>query len=191
MDIMAHSNAVVENLAQNIHDARDRRGLTQAELAKLSGVPRSTISGVETGEGNPTIHVISALAAALRIPIEELLCAPRVASQLFAAGTLPVRRRGGVTVQKLLPHHIPGMEIDRISLGCNGRLTGVPHRPGTHEYLYCERGKLTLRVAGQKLDLRPGDVAAFPSDQRHSYQSRGKGIAVGFSVVTLSPIGDG
>jgi quercetin dioxygenase-like cupin family protein len=80
------------------------------------------------------------------------------------------------------------MEIDRMTLGPSKRLTGQPHRPGTQEYLCCERGQLTLRVAGERFALEPGDVAAFPGDQRHSYHNEGRETAVGFSVVTLAPL---
>ena len=66
-------------------------------------------------------------------------------------------------------------------------MSGVPHRPGTREYLACERGRLTLRAAGERFDLGPGDVAAFQGDQPHSYHNEGSVVAVGFSVVTLAP----
>ena len=90
-------------------------------------------------------------------------------------------------VSKLLPDPIPGMEIDRMELRPGARMTGVPHRPGTREYLTCERGELTLRAAGEKFVLQPGDVAAFDGDQPHSYHNTGSTEAIGFSVVTLAP----
>src|SRR5262249_18130379 len=117
---------------------------------------------------------------------------PRARCQLFPKGSLPLqaRGRGGkALVHKLLPHAIPGMEIDRMELAAGERMAGIPHRPGTHEYLYCEDGALTLWVAGQRFDLGPGDVAAFPGDQAHTYANAGARPAVGFSVVTLAPIG--
>ena len=91
------------------------------------------------------------------------------------------------TVRKLLPHAIPGMEMDRIELPPGGRMPGVPHTPGTREYLACERGELALTVAGETWPLRPGDVLAFRGDQRHSYANAGNGTAVGYSVVVLAP----
>jgi len=179
------------NLAANIRYVRERRGLTQAALARLCGLPRSTVAQTETGSGNPTLAVLSRMAAALQLSIEELLSRPHAACQLFPKGTLPATDRGRdglARVQKILPDPIPGMEIDRLELKPGARMTGVPHRPGTREYLACERGKLTLWAAGEQFDLSPGDVAAFHGDQPHSYQNRGDVVAVGFSVVTLSPI---
>jgi quercetin dioxygenase-like cupin family protein len=82
------------------------------------------------------------------------------------------------------------MEIDRMLLPPGERITGVPHRPGTHECLYCERGSVMLWVTGEKFELTEGDVATFPGDQAHSYHNIGDTPAVGFSVVTLSPMQD-
>jgi quercetin dioxygenase-like cupin family protein len=80
------------------------------------------------------------------------------------------------------------MEIDRMEIGGGGRVVGVPHRPGTHEYFYCERGRLVLHVAGERFGLASGDVAAFAGDQRHSYENPARSPAVAFSVVTLAPV---
>jgi XRE family transcriptional regulator, regulator of sulfur utilization len=67
-------------------------------------------------------------------------------------------------------------------------MTGVPHTPGTREYLTCEAGELLLVVSGERWTLSPGDVAVFRGDQRHSYQNLGKRPAVGYSVVVLARI---
>lgn len=175
------------NLASNLRFVRRQRGLTQAGVARLSGLPRSTIAQIETGEGNPTLAVLTRLALSLQLSIEEILSAPHARCQLFPKGTLPGATRGrdgAVLVHKLLPDPVPGMEIDRLELKPGARMTGVPHRPGTREYLTCERGRLTLRAAGERYDLSEGDVAAFDGDQPHSYHNEGGVTAVGFSVVT-------
>lgn len=183
--------ALSAHLAENLRQARERRDLTQAKLSRLAGVPRSTIASIETGSGNPTMAVLASLALALQLSLEELLAAPKARCEIFRKGSLPTVRRGrdsGAVVAKLLPHPIPGMEIDRLELASGGRLVGVPHRPGTHEYLCCEKGRLGLRVAGESFELTPGDVAAFAGDQRHSYEGLAAGRSVGFSVVTLAPV---
>jgi transcriptional regulator with XRE-family HTH domain len=182
---------LVSNLAANLRHVRQRRNLTQSAVARLCGIPRSTVANIETGASNPTLSVLARLAAALQLSLEELLSAPRAGLQRFPRGTLPTLRKGRsgkVAIHKLLPHPIPGMEIDRIELPAGERVAGVPHRPGTHEYLYCERGAIAMWVAGERFDLSAGDVAAFPGDQPHSYENRGASAAVGFSVVTLAPM---
>ncbi len=183
--------AMASNLAHNLRYIRQRRSLTQQQLAKLSGVPRSTVGQIETGSCNPTLSVLARVATSLQISIEELISTPRARCEVFRKGSLPelARGRGGLAkVHRLLPHPVPGMEIDRLELLPKARFTGVPHRPGTREYLSCERGQLTFWAAGEKHTLAPGDVAAFQGDQAHSYQNDGDVVAVGFSVVALAPM---
>jgi transcriptional regulator with XRE-family HTH domain len=183
--------ALSEHLADNLRHQRQQRGLTQGQLAKLCDVPRSTVANLEAGGSNPTLSVLARLSLALHLSLEELLSPPRSRCQVFPKGSLPVQKRGkgkAVEVHKLLPHPIPGMEIDRMELEPGARMVGVPHKPGTHEYLCCESGTLTIVVAGETYALSAGDVAAFPGDQAHSYQNKGRRPAVGFSVVTLAHV---
>ncbi len=176
-------------LAGNIKYLRNQSGLTQAGLAKRAGIPRSTVATLETGAGNPTLGVLTALADGLQIRLDELLSAPRAQIAHFPRASLKTLRRGRghVVLWKLLPEPIPGMEIDKMVLEPGAAMTGVPHRPGTREYLVCEKGEITLSAAGERLELKAGDVAAFQGDQRHSYSNKGSSEAVGFSVVTFAP----
>jgi transcriptional regulator with XRE-family HTH domain len=180
--------ALGSRLAKNIKLLREARGLTQQQIAKLADVPRATWAHLESGAANPTLGILHRAALALQVSIEELLSAPRAACQLYERGTLPTRTPGQATVRKLLPDPIPGMEIDRIELAPGGRMIGVPHTPGTREYLTCETGEIQLIVSGERFSLRPGDVAVFRGDQRHSYHNPGPRPSVGYSVVTLARV---
>lgn len=60
---------MVEN---RIKEYREALGWSQEQLARKSGVSRSTIGGVETGAHMPTIEVVLRLAEALETPIEKL-----------------------------------------------------------------------------------------------------------------------
>ncbi len=175
-----------ERVARNVRQLREARGLTQAQIAKLAEVPRATWTNLESGAANPTLSVLHRVAGALQVTLEELLSTPRAACEVFRKGTLPRRTQGQAEVHKLLPHVIAGMEMDRIALGPGARMRGVPHTPGTREYLTCETGEIVLVAAGEQWQLTPGDVVAFRGDQRHSYANPGRVPAVGYSVVVLA-----
>ena len=51
---------------------RARDGLTQADLAKLAGVRRETISFVENGEYNPSLLLAVRIAKVFQMPVEEI-----------------------------------------------------------------------------------------------------------------------
>jgi transcriptional regulator with XRE-family HTH domain len=175
-------------LAKNIKHLRDVRGFTQQQMAKLAELPRATWANLESGAANPTLSVMHRVATALQVSLEELLSAPRSETKFYPRATLTTRTQGQATVRKLLPDKIPAMEIDRFELPAGGRMTGVPHTPGTREYLVCEAGTIVLAVAGERWRLDVGDLVVFRGDQRHSYMNDSAGTAVGYSVVMLAPI---
>jgi quercetin dioxygenase-like cupin family protein len=78
--------------------------------------------------------------------------------------------------------------MERIELPAGARLVGVPHTPGTREYLTCEAGEIELVASGESFRLENGDVVVFRGDQRHSYFNPGRKPAVGYSVVMLQPV---
>jgi XRE family transcriptional regulator, regulator of sulfur utilization len=182
-------HAIADNLGSNIRQLREARGLSQAQMAKIAGIPRPTWTHLESGAANPTLAVLVKVADALQLRLEELLAPPHTAARLYPAQTLPVRTRGKVTVRKLLPETVAGMEIERMELAVGARMTGIPHTPGTREYLTCERGEIDLSVAGERYRLAPGDVVVFRGDQKHGYRNPGRTSAIAYSVVAFAPMG--
>ena len=157
-------------------------------MAKLSRLPRATWANLESGASNPTLTVLHRAALALQVSLEELVARPRASARHYPRGALPSRTRGTVIVSSLLPDAVPGMLIERISIPPGERLIGVPHTPGTREYLTCELGAIELIASGQTFHVAPGDVVVFRGDQRHSYANTGAKPAVGYSVVMLEPV---
>jgi transcriptional regulator with XRE-family HTH domain len=176
-----------DRLGHNIKLLREARGMTQHQIAKVAGMPRATWANLESGDANPTLSVLDRVAFAFQVSLEELIASPRAEGRRYSASELRVVSRGAATIRKLLPDPIPGMELDRFELPPGVRMTGVPHTPGTREYLTCETGTIVLVAGGAQFDLGPGDVVAFRGDQRHSYTNPGAKTAVAYSVVVLAP----
>lgn len=59
-------------LKNSLRAARKERGLSQAQLAEMTGVSRNTISSIETGQFNPTAKLALVLCIALDKKFEEL-----------------------------------------------------------------------------------------------------------------------
>jgi transcriptional regulator with XRE-family HTH domain len=177
------------NLAANVRRLRETRGLSQQQMAELSGVPRPTWASLESGGANPTLAVLTRTAAALQVSIEELIGPPRTACHLFPADGVRVRRRHGAELRPLLPESIPGLDISRMELAPGGSMSGVPHTAGTREYLTCERGRIELVASGERWELGPADTLVFRGDQRHSYRNLdARRRAIGISVVCFAPV---
>ena len=59
-------------LKNRLKEARSEANLSQAQLAKLVGVSRNTISSIETGQFNPTAKLALILCVALDKKFEDL-----------------------------------------------------------------------------------------------------------------------
>ncbi len=59
-------------VAANLRTLRLRAGLTQAQLARESGVCRESVQKIEYGEWVPGLWVAYCLCAALDVPLEAL-----------------------------------------------------------------------------------------------------------------------
>ena len=177
------------HLGRNLSSLREARGLTQQQIAKLAGLPRATWANLESGAANPTLAVLVRAAQSLQVRLEELIEPPRRIGRLYKADALPSRSRGAITIRKLLPETIAGLEIERMEMPVGSAMAGVPHTPGTREYLTCERGRIELSAAGVSFTLDPGDVVVFRGDQRHGYRNVGPTAAIAYSVVAFAPVG--
>lgn len=187
---MSEDKIAAMNLARNTQMLRKRKNLSQRQLAAMADIPRSTLTNIESGDANPSLNNLAKLSAALGVGIEELLSRPRSECKLICADRIPVRSRGRgqVSVYKLMPERIKGLEIDRLEIEPGASMGGTPHVRGTKEYLHCISGRMTTLVAGEAFEVAKGDVLAFPGDQRHSYRNRGTNRAIAISVVVPVPL---
>ncbi len=59
-------------LKNRLKEARQEKGVSQAQLADMVGVSRNTISSIEVGQFNPTAKLALVLCIALDKKFEEL-----------------------------------------------------------------------------------------------------------------------
>ncbi len=59
-------------LKNNIKNIRNKKKLSQQQLADIVGVSRNTISSIETGQFNPTAKLALILCVALETKFEEM-----------------------------------------------------------------------------------------------------------------------
>ena len=63
----------VETFASSVRKARVAQSLSQEELAAKAGIDRTYVSGIERATRNPSLRTAERIAAALNIPLHELL----------------------------------------------------------------------------------------------------------------------
>ena len=75
---------IKKRVGLNLQRLRRDKNLSQEELAHRAEVHQTYLSGIETGKRNPSIDVLSRIAGALSVDIEEFFKVRR--------GTTPIRR---------------------------------------------------------------------------------------------------
>ena len=60
-------------VGRNVREARDARGITQEQLAAVSGFSQQYISDLERGRRNPTVVSLYELAEALSVTPRDLV----------------------------------------------------------------------------------------------------------------------
>src|SRR5580704_93492 len=105
------SDKTQQHLAENIVSLRRKKALSQERLAALAEMPRSTLTNIESGSGNPSLHNLVKISQALQVGIEELLSRPRGDCELREEIEIPVQRRahGKARVFKLMPDKVKGL----------------------------------------------------------------------------------
>lgn len=70
---MAEDEMRYYDLLTSFKEAREKKGLTQEELATKANINRTTLSKIESGLRNATIETLSRIASALDLQLEVKL----------------------------------------------------------------------------------------------------------------------
>jgi len=62
-----------ERVAIRVKRLRERRGMTQEQLAERAGISRTYLARLETARQDPTLGTLEKLAKALKVKVTELL----------------------------------------------------------------------------------------------------------------------
>jgi quercetin dioxygenase-like cupin family protein len=88
-----------------------------------------------------------------------------------------------------VPEPVPDTVLEVIEFAPRAVMAGSPHLPGTREYFTCREGRIAITVAGERFELGPNDVLAFPGHAPHAYQNLEAKPSSGVSVVLLAQAG--
>ena len=140
-------------IAKSLTRERSRTGLSLAEVARRAGIAKSTLSQLESGNGNPSLETLWALCVALDIPFARLL-EPQ-------ANQTQVIRRGEGTKVVAEQANYQAILLAACPPGARSDLAPAPARVGrTYYYHSGARARWPHRSArragGRGLHLLPG-----------------------------------
>ena len=72
MNTIYEDKSASQKFGQVIKALRKKRQFTQEDLSEKSGIGVQHISRIENGSANPTLKIVSALAAALEVALSDV-----------------------------------------------------------------------------------------------------------------------
>jgi transcriptional regulator with XRE-family HTH domain len=179
MDTTPPYQAVLEEVAPRLRRLRAKRGLTLAALSEATGISKSTLSRLESGQRRPSLELLLPLAGAYHVPLDELVGAPEVGDPRVRL-TPRTLSSGGVFVP--LTRNPGPLQAYKLIIPDRGEPNLRTHEG--YEWLYVLNGRLRLVLAEHDLVLGSGEVAEFDTRQPHWF-----GSADGRPVEILSLFG--
>ena len=71
-------DAINQLVAKNLKKLRMERGLSQDDLARVSGISKSMLVQIERGTANPSLSTLQKLVNGMQVPFDALLRRPEV-----------------------------------------------------------------------------------------------------------------
>jgi transcriptional regulator with XRE-family HTH domain len=151
---------------------REQRGITLTALAQTTGISKSTLSRLESGQRRPTLELLLALSTAYRVPLDHLVAAPDVGDPRIRLK--PDRVKGRIVIP--LTRQPEGQQAWKIVIPAN-KVTPEPRAHDGHEWIYVLSGRM-------RLVLGAGEVAEFDTQVPHWFGATGDGPAEILSIFT-------
>jgi transcriptional regulator with XRE-family HTH domain len=167
---MADSSAIPDVLAEvgpRLRRLRVRRGVTLTALAAKTGISKSTLSRLESGQRKASLELLLPLAEAYHLPLDELVGAPRVGDPRVR---LRPQTRNGRLVYPLTQQS-SGMAVWKVVIPPEPERKLRTHTG--YEWLYVLSGEMRLILGEHDLTLRPGEVAEFDTRLPHWFGPAG------------------
>ncbi|CAB3287877.1 putative HTH cro/C1-type domain-containing protein [Methanocaldococcus lauensis] len=169
---MDKKDSLLVAVGRRISRLRKERGITLSGLAKVAGISKSTLSTIESGDANPTISTLWAIADALNVPFGELL--PEEFKEVDESG---------ITVRLIeRSEGEPKIEVYKMILSPKSVRRANPHQKGVIEKVLVVSGSmLTGPVSSPKL-LKAGEEMEFKADVPHVYMAMDEGAT---AIITI------
>jgi transcriptional regulator with XRE-family HTH domain len=175
---VADSSAIPDVLADvgpRLRRLRQRRGITLTALAAKTGISKSTLSRLESGQRKPSLELLLPLAEAHQVPLDELVGAPEVGDPRIR---LKPRVRNGRLVFPLT-QQTSGLQVWKVVIPPQRDRELRTHEG--YEWLYVLSGRMRLILGEHDITMSPGEVAEFDTRLPHWF-----GPADGVPVEILS-----
>ena len=160
--------AVLHQVGARLKRLRTQRGMTLTGVAEATGISKSTLSRLETGQRRPTLELLLALSHTYRVPLDDLVAAPEEGDPRLRLK--PGRVKGRMVIP--LSRQPGGTQAWKIVIPTSNAIP-EPRAHDGHEWIYVLSGRMRFVLGDQDWVLGPGEVAAFDTTVPHWFGSTG------------------
>ena len=170
--------AALDEVGPRLKRLRSMRSVSLADLADRTGISKSTLSRLETGQRRPSLELLLPLAQAYGVPLDELVGAPEVGDPRVHLKPHVVNGRTVIPLTRA-----PGaVQVWKIVIPTSKNKVELKTHEG-YEWMYVISGKLRVVIGQHDLLLGPGEVAEFDTRVPHWFGTDGKVPAEVLSVL--------
>lgn len=161
-------------IARAIQRERAKAEMSLSALAQRAGLAKSTLSQLESGQGNPSIETLWAIAEVLGVPFSHLFELPTNDVKLVRASEgAPVPSESSdfhtVVMDKCPPNRCRDLYRALVQKGKARRAEA--HPAGTVEHIFVISGEVLVGPEDAAETLKMGDYYRFPGDVNHFYEA--------------------
>ncbi len=160
--------AALDQVGARLKRLRTQRRMTLTGVAKATGISKSTMSRLETGQRRPTLELLLALSHAYRVPLDYLVAAPEEGDPRIQLK--PGRVKGRTVIP--LTRQPDGMQAWKIVIPTS-KVIPEPRAHDGYEWIYVLSGHMRFVLGDKDWVLGPGEVASFDTKVPHWFGSTG------------------
>ncbi|MGW4033158.1 helix-turn-helix domain-containing protein [Streptomyces sp. NPDC004838] len=162
MDEQSPIAATLAQVGSRLRRMRTQRGVSLSALAEATGISKSTLSRLESGQRRPSLELLLPIAQVHQVPLDELVGAPEVGDPRIRCK--PRVHRGRTVIP--LSTQPGGLQAWKSIIPPEqNRPEPVTHEG--HEWLYVLSGRVRLILADHDLVMGPGEAAEFDTRLPH------------------------
>lgn len=161
-------SAALDQVGPRLRQIRAQRGVTLTDLADATGISKSTLSRLENGQRKASLELLLPLAAAYRVPLDDLVGAPEVADPRIR---LKAYTKNGRTVIPLT-RQPGGVQAWKIIIPPTNTKPVLKTHEG-YEWLYVLSGRMRLIIGERDWVVGEGEAVDFDTRLPHWFGSAG------------------